>query len=113
MNDTLLVAIIGAVATVTVGIGSGLLVYRRSVRVDVAKVAQEEDFGLIDRWKEYSTELREQVQVLTAETREQDDKIDLLQKQNREYAARIFELERKLDDMERRLAGVERREGTS
>lgn len=110
MNETIIVAIIGGLAAVASAIGSGLLVYRRSVRVDVAKVAQEEDFGLIDRWKEYSAELRQQVKDLTDETRDQDEKIEQLQRENREYAHRIFELEQRLADMERRLAGVEKRE---
>lgn len=109
MSDNVITAVLALIGIIASGLISGWWVYRRSVKVDLRKVAAEEDFGLIDRWREYSSELRQQVTSLTAETREQDAKIDQLQAQNRDYARRIWELEQRLADMERRLAGVEKK----
>lgn len=76
MPDTnVVVAIIGGLFSLAVGGLSGVLIYRRAIKVDLTKVQVEGDLGLLDRWKSYSSELKEQVEMQRARIADQEARL--------------------------------------
>ena len=104
MNETILTAIIGGVCTLGAAALTAALVYRRAVKVDLAKNKEDAKTELIDKWREYSKDLESRVE-------KQDEQIDVLRTANRTLEDEIAQLRRALELQASQMAEMERRLG--
>lgn len=104
MNDTLLTAIIGGLSAIIAAIATGLFVYRRAVKVELAKTKEDAKTELIDRWKEYSQQLQAELDAQDRKISDQDAKIDKLRATNREQESKLISSERRISELEQMLA---------
>lgn len=118
MNDTVITAIIGGICTIAAAFLAGWFVYRRSIKVDLAKTREDAKTELIDKWKEYSQQLQAELDAQDEKLAKQDTKIDELRATNREQESKLIASERRISELEqmlemqaRQLAEMERRLG--
>lgn len=114
MNETIVVGLIGGVCTLLAATASAWLVYRRAVKVELVKNEQDTEVKLIDKWREYSAELKEVKTEQDAEIADLKGKNTKLENDLREAKEEISELRgivelqaRQIEHLESRLDSID------